>query len=79
MDAGSGPGMTQFNLRSQSRRINQTVKVPEASTTPVINGPLTLLLAMACGLIVANIYYIRALLAWSLKRWGCLPRRRACS
>ncbi len=58
---GSRPGMTQLNLRSQSHRMNQTVKLPEASTTPVITGPLTLLLAVACGLIVANIYYIQPL------------------
>lgn len=34
------------------------------SVAPAITGPLTLLLAVACGLIVANIYYIQPLAGW---------------
>ncbi len=49
--------------------MNQTVKVPPA-TTPTINGPLTLLLAVACGLIVANIYYIQPLAGWVAEEVG---------
>jgi predicted MFS family arabinose efflux permease len=43
---------------------------PIASTTPSITGPLTILLAVACGLIVANIYYIQPLAGWVAEEVG---------
>ncbi len=52
--------------------MNQGFK-PQAPVTPVITGRLTLLLAVACGLIVANIYYIQPLAGLVADELG-LPR-----